>query len=141
MEDGMHGKAGGRRSLVELRAEIQELKLALDEVVPHRECLAWDRLRCDELAAFKPWLRLPSAARGTVSGPEDSPVQAGVDRVVRAVDSTTNGVPVRAADVVLLGEVAGSGCRTPRAGPPRERADDSADQAVVSGARRDRWSS
>ncbi|MGW1345715.1 hypothetical protein ACWCOV_32015 [Kribbella sp. NPDC002412] len=36
-------------------------------------------------------------------------------RVVRTVDSATRGVPVRAADVVLLGEMAGSGYRTPPA--------------------------
>jgi putative peptide zinc metalloprotease protein len=55
-----------------------------------------------------------------VSGLEDSPVQAGVACVAAAADSTTScvttsGVPVRAADVVLLGELAGSGYRTPPA--------------------------
>ncbi|NIK58661.1 hypothetical protein [Kribbella shirazensis] len=55
-----------------------------------------------------------------MSGPEESPVQAGAVRVAGTVDSTTSGaptsgVPVRAADVVLLGEMAGSGYRTPPA--------------------------
>jgi putative peptide zinc metalloprotease protein len=50
-----------------------------------------------------------------VSGVQDSPVQTGVARVARTVDSSSSGVPVRAADVVLLGEMAGSGYRTPPA--------------------------
>ncbi|MEU4602457.1 PqqD family protein [Kribbella sp. NPDC023972] len=50
-----------------------------------------------------------------MSGSEDSPTRAGSACVVPAVDSTTSGVHVRAADVVLLGEMAGSGYRTPPA--------------------------
>jgi integrase/recombinase XerD len=50
-----------RRSPNTVKAYAHDLKDYFDYL--GRRGLAWDRLRYDELAAFKPWLRLPPAAR------------------------------------------------------------------------------
>ena len=50
-----------RRSPNTVKAYAHDLKDYFDYLSRRR--LAWDRLRYDELAAFKPWLRLPPAAR------------------------------------------------------------------------------
>jgi integrase/recombinase XerD len=50
-----------RRSPNTVKAYAHDLKDYFEYL--ERRSLAWDRLRYDELAAFKPWLRLPAAAR------------------------------------------------------------------------------
>ncbi len=50
-----------RRSPNTVKANAHDLKDYFEYLTGRG--LAWDRLRYDELAAFKPWLRLPPAAR------------------------------------------------------------------------------